>query len=159
MGFAKRHLPALVFAAAVLVMSGPWGASDVTGRAASPFLEALGFSPALAQAAHAVLRKVGHACAYAVFALLARRAAAGPRPARARDGWIAFALAVALASADEGIQHFTVGRGASVMDVVLDSAGAGGALLLASSFAKRRRRSEKDEARMEVVVPEAPTER
>lgn len=139
MGFAKRHLPAVLFAAAVLVMSGPWGASDVTRVAASPIFEALGLSPAVAQAVHAIVRKVGHALAYAVFALLARRAASGSRPAAARDRWVAWGLAVALASADEGIQHFTVGRGASVMDVVLDSAGAGGALLLAASFARRRR--------------------
>jgi VanZ family protein len=137
--FVTRRLPAVLFAAAVLAMSGPWGASENTRGVVSPFFLGIGLSPAVVQAIHAFLRKLGHAAAYGVFALLARRAVAGARPATRADAWIAFALSVALASTDEGIQWFTNGRGASVADVLLDAAGAGGALLLAASFAARRR--------------------
>jgi VanZ family protein len=76
-----------------------------------------------------------------------------------RDAVLAFVLAVLLACADESIQHFTVGRGASVLDVVLDSAGAGGALLLAASFQKRRRAGEIPSDQGQAVVGEVPRDR
>jgi MYXO-CTERM domain-containing protein len=77
-----------------------------------------------------VLRKLGHACEYAVLAVLLVRAVG-------RSG-LALALAIAYAAGDELHQHFVRGRIGSPRDIAIDAAGA-----LAGLFAlgHRRRRS------------------
>lgn len=84
---------------------------------------------------HFLVRKAGHVSEYAVLAVLlwrllpaaASRASRGTtRAARwpGRAGWLAVALATAFAASDEFHQAFVPSRGASVVDVCLDAAGA-----------------------------------
>lgn len=130
MSFVRHRLPAILFAGAVLGMSGPWASASQTGSWTEPFLLRLGLPAGLAWAAHQVLRKVGHFAAYGVFGLLALRAVAGGRPPTRRLGLRALGLALLLAAADEALQAFAPDRGGRVLDVLLDGAGAATALLL-----------------------------
>jgi VanZ family protein len=122
--FSSRFLPVLVFASAVLLMSGPLGSSASTGARVVPLLEALGLSPAAAAAAHAAGRTVGHLVAYALAAVLALRAARGDGPATPARAAIAFLFAIVLAAADESLQSATRGRGGRLGDVLVDATGA-----------------------------------
>ncbi len=70
-----------------------------------------------------VLRKCGHALAYAVFGVLVWRAApGGGRPIR--RPLVSLGFAVALAMADETLQGLSPARDGSFYDVVLDAGGA-----------------------------------
>ncbi|MDD5349871.1 MAG: VanZ family protein [Chthoniobacteraceae bacterium] len=95
-----------------------------------------------------IVRKASHMTEYAVLAVLLLYAlAAGKGDARK---WIspAWVLAVAYASADEFHQLFVTGRNASVVDVMIDAAGAALGLCLAARFLRRRER--------DAAVPAAP---
>ena len=69
------------------------------------------------------LRKLGHAGAFGVLAMLLRWGIGADRR-RLLVYAAAFALTVAYAVGDEVHQRFTPGRSGSLMDVVIDSAGA-----------------------------------
>ncbi len=140
MSFARRHLPAILFGAAILAMSGPWASAAHTGSWTEPFLARLGLPAGLAWALHQILRKVGHFVAYGLFGLLALRAVGGDRPTNRRFASLALVLAVLLSCADETLQALTPDRGGSPLDVVLDGAGAATALLLVLRSGARRRR-------------------
>ena len=62
-----------------------------------------------------VLRKIAHACEYAVLGLLLVRAT--------RREHLAVLIGVLYAASDEFHQHFVPGRHATVRDVAIDSAG------------------------------------
>jgi VanZ family protein len=84
-----------------------------------------------------VLRKLGHAAAYALLAVLVTWAIGGLRrdPRRALA---AFAIVVAYAISDEIHQAFTATRSPSVLDVAVDAAGAGIGILLYRIGERRR---------------------
>jgi hypothetical protein len=141
MSFVRRHLPAILFGAAILGMSGPWASAAHTGSWTEPFLARLGLPAGLAWAAHQALRKFGHFVAYGLFAVLALRALAGDRPPTRRLALRALVVAVLLSSVDETLQALAPDRGGSPLDVLLDGAGAATALLLLRrpTFERRRR--------------------
>ena len=69
-----------------------------------------------------VLRKIAHACEFAVLGALLLRAL--------RDERAALAAGVAYAVSDELHQHFVPGRVGSPLDVLIDSVGVGVGVLL-----------------------------
>jgi VanZ family protein len=69
-----------------------------------------------------VLRKIAHACEYAILAALLLRALRRERPA--------FGLGVAYAVSDELHQHFVEGRVGAPHDVLIDSVGVAIGVLL-----------------------------
>jgi|GEM_PF-2439835 len=140
---SRRALPAVLFAAAVLAMAGPWASAEATGAVTSSFLGSFGLSPAFAEAANVVLRKGGHALAYAVFGVLVWRAV----PAGGRPGGrplVALGAAVVLATADELLQGLSPSRGSSTFDVLLDAGGATLGIALAVRCARARARGSGD---------------
>jgi len=96
-----------------------------------------------------LLKKSGHATAYAVLALLygrallcagrPRRAAASVTPERWRRTafWLAWGLALLYAATDEWHQAGVPGRHARVTDWLIDALGAGLALLAAGRWGQR----------------------
>jgi VanZ family protein len=64
-----------------------------------------------------ILRKIAHACEYALLAVLLLRALAHRWP-------LALAVAIAYAAGDELHQHFVQGRAGTPRDVAIDAAGA-----------------------------------
>lgn len=96
-----------------------------------------------------LLKKGGHATAYAVLALLywralmlagrSRRAAAPVAPDRWRRTalWLAWGLALLYAATDEWHQAYVPGRHARVTDWLIDALGAGLALLAAWRWGQR----------------------
>lgn len=136
---SRRALPAVLFAVAVLAMSGPWASSDATGAVTSSFLASLGIPEAVARVVNKVLRKCGHALAYAVFGVLVWRAVpGGGRPIR--RPLVSLGFAVALATADELLQGLSSVRGSSFYDVLLDAGGAMLGIAVAARVARARAR-------------------
>jgi VanZ family protein len=133
----RRFLPPVALAAAILTMSGPWGSSASTGGIVQPLLERLGLSPEAAAAAHAVGRSVGHVLAYALFAVLALRAARGDGPPTRRGVALSWTVAVGLAVLDETLQSLGGARSPRLSDVGLDALGAALGLALALRRARR----------------------
>lgn len=87
-----------------------------------------------------LVRKAAHMAEYAILFALYRRALrlSGAR----RPGWAALLLCALYASGDEFHQRFTEGRGPSVADVAIDTAGAalmGGLCALHARLFGRRR--------------------
>jgi VanZ family protein len=78
-----------------------------------------------------VLRKIAHACEFAVLGALLMRAL--------RDERAAFAAGVAYAISDEVHQLFVAGRHGSPLDVAIDSAGVAAGVLLWRRYAQARR--------------------
>lgn len=94
---------------------------------------------------HFVMRKTGHAVAYAVLAALIWRASRRTTPVGepatfARTATFAFALAVLYAATDEWHQTFTKARHGSLADVALDAFGAALGLFCLWLWGRRRRR-------------------
>ena len=132
-------LPPVLLGTAILATSGPWASAERTGSLAQPWLSWLGLSASATALAHAAIRKVGHAMAYALFAVLALRATREPGgPLTRRAAGLAWAISVLLATADEGLQSLSRARGGRVSDVLLDGLGALLGILVAVRFASRR---------------------
>ncbi|MBM4246404.1 MAG: VanZ family protein [Deltaproteobacteria bacterium] len=121
-----RWLPVAVWATVISVLSGDSFQGENTATWLRPLLEMLlpGAAPATVEAAHAIVRKLAHVTEYAILALLAGRAL--DRPARAPRGVAlgALALCAGYAVLDEIHQSFVPSRGASPVDVALDTFGA-----------------------------------
>jgi VanZ family protein len=75
-----------------------------------------------------ILRKIVHACEYALLCVLWWRALARTR-ARDRAVVLAFVIAVAYSATDEFHQTFVHGRHGTPVDVAIDAVGAGAAAL------------------------------
>ena len=123
-----RVLPALLWTALVAWLSGDsWGGSGT--EFLTPYLHALfpWAAPEQLKAAVWIIRKSAHVTEYAVLAGLWWWAWA---PRGASSGLAAFALSVATAVLDEIHQATTVTRTGSVVDILLDAAGAAAALVL-----------------------------
>jgi VanZ family protein len=74
---------------------------------------------------HFLIRKCAHVAEYFIFSLLVLEAIRGGRGGWNRKwGIIAIAIAAAYAATDETHQLFVASRGASVVDVLIDTSGA-----------------------------------
>jgi VanZ family protein len=112
--------------------SAPFGPGQ-TQRHIVPVLRVLApWMPASsAQMMHGLLRKLTHFTEYAILALLWARALRSQRWFGLRTAWwVALAICVTCATADEVHQSHVPGRHGSVRDVAIDSAGALSALIL-----------------------------
>lgn len=132
----------MLFACAILAMSGPWASYQATSDVAEPWLTSLGLSREVAELVHKVLRKLGHFAAYGAFAWVAFRGFRGDGPASPRHAARAWTLALALAVTDESLQWLSSLRGASAWDILLDGAGAAAVLAVAVGRIARSRRAE-----------------
>jgi VanZ family protein len=118
----RYWLPAMIWSAVLLLMSGSRGSSSFTFGIlqwlvppTSPWFDVV----------HAILRKVGHLLVYGLLGALDFRAVRG-----ARTGWtarwsvLAIVLATIIAALDEWHQTMVPTRTGLVSDVVIDAAGA-----------------------------------
>jgi VanZ family protein len=134
---ALRFLPPLLWSAVIAWFSSAGWHAGATSALFEPWLRALlpWAAPEQLAGAHWLLRKTGHVVAYAVLALLWRRALAEPG---APGPWRRpLALAALTAALDETHQATTLARSGSLGDVMLD-VGAAGAALLAAAWGPRR---------------------
>lgn len=123
-------------------------AGEHTSRFVEPFLRWLfaGISDVRIEEIHHLIRKAGHVSEYGLLALLfcwalrpwADTLAGNSRQGR-RDLLLALLLTAAYAATDEFHQLFVPSRGASVVDVLIDTCGAAAALGLV--FFRRRPRT------------------
>jgi VanZ family protein len=115
-------MPAIVWSAILIALSGRGGSSGVTAGILELLLPAR--SP-LFEPLHFLIRKTIHVLAYGTLGALDFRAVRG-----ARSGWtlrwsgIAMALVLAIASIDEWHQSFVPGRTGTPVDVAIDCLGA-----------------------------------
>lgn len=139
-----RWLPVALWATVISVLSTDAFSGEHTATFLRPFIALLlpGASPDTIVAAHAVVRKLAHVTEYAVFALLVFRALDRPGRAATAVALGALAFCAVYASLDELHQSFVPSRGASPVDVALDTFGA--ALGLAVRLATLARRISAD---------------
>lgn len=131
---ALRLLPPLGWTVVILWLSTGRFAAAETAHVIIPWLEALlpWLAPEQLDALHWLLRKGAHLSEYALLAALWRLALAPG----GRAGWKwPLGLSILTAAVDELHQAITLSRGASVADVLLDAAGASGALIVAGGGA------------------------
>jgi len=127
-----RLLPPLCWTGLIAYLGGEQWDGAHTAAWLGPLLRAL-LPAASAEALatiHRLIRKAAHVAEYAVLAQLWRRALGG--------AWAPLGLAVLTACLDELRQWFTPGRGASMADVLLDSAAAATAMCLGALRARHR---------------------
>jgi VanZ family protein len=129
-----RRILVLLWVAGTLAFATHLGSSERTQGLVLPILEDFGLDRLWALRVHKGLRKLGHVLGYAGFGMLVWWALAGT----GRRATKAFLVVVALATIDEIFQSFSAGRGASVLDVVLDVAAGGLAVLWLDRRARRR---------------------
>ena len=125
-----RFLPPIAWTMLIAWLSSPGWSSNRTGTRVLPFLAWLApwLLPEQVDALHWVVRKTAHATEYGVLAALWYWALSG-WPVRRR--WLVpFALSVLTGALDEVHQATTSTRDGSVLDVLLDAAGATGALAI-----------------------------
>jgi VanZ family protein len=127
----------------IFVMSTDLGSGEHSSGLIMPILRALfpHAAPAPLDHCHFLLRKLGHLTEYAVLGLLVLRAV--------RDTWhlgwswstfgLALLVTAVYAASDEFHQSFVPSRGASVVDVGIDTAGASIGLVLAYVFRRSRK--------------------
>ncbi len=144
--FLRYWLPVMIWMA--LIFSGSTGSlsSQHTSRIIGPLLRWLkpDISPETLYRVVFTVRKTAHVTEYAILALLAWRAWRKPvakelRPWRWSEAGLAWSVAALYAASDEFHQSFVPSRGASVGDVMLDSAGALAGLLALWVFGRWRK--------------------
>jgi VanZ family protein len=121
-----RWLPVVAWAIVISVLSSDSFSGEHTASFLKPVLALLmpGAAPETIAAAHAALRKLAHVTEYAVLALLVFRALSRPARSVAAIALAALAFCALYASLDELHQSFVPSRGASPVDVALDTFGA-----------------------------------
>jgi VanZ family protein len=119
--FLWRWLPPLAWMGVVFFLS----AQPDLPRAPGPWLDTL-------------LKKISHALAYGVLAWLYQRALRLHLRASMALRVVSGGLAVVYALSDEYHQTFVPGRNGQLFDVMVDGAGAGGAMLLDWWLERRR---------------------
>lgn len=120
-------LPPLLWTAVVLSFSSDDFSAANTGRVLAPLLAWLfpSLTPHAIAVVHALIRKAAHLTEYAILAALWLRAFHRSGVVRPRAAaWLALAVAVVCASADEAHQAMVPSRTGSVYDVLLDGVGA-----------------------------------
>ena len=128
MRIVKYWLPVVLWAAAILVMSG----SELSSEHTAPLVRRIVFSifghrlsPVAVDLIHFAVRRCGHIFEYTVLSALAFRAVRGERSGFSfRWAFLAIVLCFVVASSDEFRQSFARGRTASPWDVLLDTASA-----------------------------------
>jgi VanZ family protein len=141
--FIKYWLPLLLWIGVIFLGSTDLMSAEHTSRFIVPFLRWLkpDILPGTLASIHFMIRKCAHVGEYAVLALLLVRAAicmtnlTRSMPILRVSAWVGCFL---VAAADEFHQAFVASRGASVTDVMIDSAGAILGLLIGVVFARRR---------------------
>jgi VanZ family protein len=135
--FVRDWLPVVGWMAFIFVGSTDAFSSGHTSRFIGPLLRWLwpGLPDAVVESAVFWIRKAAHVTEYAVLAALwwralRRQVRRDPRPWSWPVAGQALLGSALWAAADEIHQAFTVTRGASVLDVVLDTAGAALGLVL-----------------------------
>ena len=129
----SRWLPAVLWMLLIFSFSTEIGAAEKTSGRFEPFVR--WFLPEISQqnldALHLLFRKTGHLTEYAILATLLWWALGAHRHASNRQRSIrALLLALLYAATDEFHQAFVPSRGSSVVDVMIDAAGAASALLV-----------------------------
>lgn len=127
-------LPPVLWMAVIAWLSTGAFSADQTGSLLLPLLRWLlpWATAGQLDTLHALGRKAGHLTEYAILAVLWFRALVHAWPERRRAAsWVALALAVATALADEWQQSRLVARTGSAVDVAIDAAGALAALAVA----------------------------
>lgn len=139
----KQWWPALAWAAAIWLFSTELFSSNSTSQIFIPFLKWL-FPAASAKtlwAIHSYIRKGSHVAEYFVFSLLLLRGVRGKESGwRWTWGLATLAMVACYASLDEVHQLFVPARGASALDVLLDTTAGGIAQAAAWWHARRRKR-------------------
>jgi VanZ family protein len=141
--FLKYWLPILFWLGMIFVGSTELMSAEQTSRFIVPFLRWLkpDISPDMLGSIHFAVRKSAHLGEYAVLALLLLRAVTSmpelkwPMSILNVSVWVA---CVFVAATDEFHQTFVQFRGASVRDVMIDSAGALVGLLIGAGFGMGR---------------------
>lgn len=130
-GKLKRWGPVFVWMLIIFSASGDSSSMDHSSRIIEPFFRWLmpNITPGQLEMVHLTVRKGAHMAEFALLALLLLRALSYER-GDARE-WIpaAWVLATVYAASDELHQVFVPQRGASIIDVGIDSAGAALGLL------------------------------
>jgi len=141
--FGKYWLPALLWMVAIFTASTDLGSTQHTSRIIGPVLHF--FWPSISdQAVHDIqvmVRKIGHLGGYAVLAILvwrARHRGIFTRQWSARRAAFAEFICLVYAISDEFHQSFVPTREASIVDVMIDCAGAAAGLLALWIFGKVR---------------------
>ena len=127
MTFVGYWLPPLLWMGLIWSVSSDIGSADNTAGAFGWIVTALvpWATPAQIEMAHAVVRKLGHLAEYAILAALwFRTLNTGRRLPPTQSALAALAISVTWAIVDEVHQSFVPSRGASSLDVILDSTGA-----------------------------------
>lgn len=149
--------PVLAWAALIWFFSSETFAAASTSRFLEPLLGRLlpWASPETLEAAHFLLRKLGHVAEYFVLSLLLYRAiAAGRSGWRASWAVAAVVAAIGYAAADELHQAFLPSRTGAAADVLFDAAGAVAAMLVLR-WRLLRRQARKPAA---AIASKSPTE-
>jgi VanZ family protein len=144
--FLKNWLPVVIWLAVIFLSSTDLMSAEHTSRFILPFLRWLkpDISPESLASIHFIVRKGAHLSEYAVLALLLLRTAI--RMANLKwsmsvlyvSVWVA---CVFVATTDEFHQTFVRSRGASIRDIMIDSAGAILGLLIGAILGMGRDRS------------------
>src|SRR5437773_3206680 len=120
----RRIVLPVFWATAVLFLGSSHFGADQTRAIVRPLLHRLAptATPAVVEAVHAVLRKLAHLSEYGIlarlwFGSLLTRVDRTPR----RASWLALAICLACAFADEAHQSMLLTRVASARDVVADA--------------------------------------
>jgi VanZ family protein len=143
--FLKNWLPVLVWLGVIFLGSTDLMSAEHTSRFIVPFLRWLkpDISPETLASIHFIIRKAAHLSEYAVLALVLLRAVIYMTNLRRAMSilcvsvWVA---CVSVAAVDEFHQAFVRSRGASVRDIMIDSAGAILGLLVGAIFGLGRAR-------------------
>jgi VanZ family protein len=139
----KYWAPVIAWILLIFLASGDIMSAEHTSRFLVPFLRWLNPDISVETLAeiHFCLRKAAHVTEYAILALLVSRALfRETNLKRARSTLFAgvWMACTVVAACDEFRQSFVESRGASLWDVMIDSAGAIFGLLVYARFARRR---------------------
>ena len=143
----SRWLPAVLWAGLISVFSTQYFGESYTGGFIYPALKLIlpYAAPETLVRIHHAIRKLAHLTEYAILAVLVWRAVEPGERRSLRGALLVLVACAAYAGIDEAHQLFVEGRTASMLDVAIDTAGAGlgvaarGALILAASANRRRR--------------------
>ena len=121
-----RFIPPILWMLLILWLASDAASAEHTGRLIGPVLRFLfpTASPLQIDAMHGVVRKVAHAVEYAILAGLWFRALAETSAGRRGAAWAAWLIALGWAAVDETYQSTVGSRTGSLVDVLIDAAGA-----------------------------------